>query len=107
MRGAALRQGQFVDVGALFTYATDQVPQFARDIGGIQRPLVSIPTGGASFDIGQLTEVDKTSVPLQTARPLILRASFQEEQQFKDVLGLGRRVNELLIEASGRGQKAE
>ena len=41
MRGAALREESYVDVGRLFAYATDEVPSLARGIGGVQRPLLA------------------------------------------------------------------
>src|SRR6202021_1306701 len=37
MRGARLREGEYVDVVDLFSFAADKVPELARDIGGIQR----------------------------------------------------------------------
>ena len=40
--GAALRDGEFVEVEKLFIYATDRVPALAGDIGGVQRPLVRV-----------------------------------------------------------------
>ena len=54
MRGAKLREGEYVDVVDLFGFAADKVPELARDIGGVQRPLIASPRG-ASFDIGRLT----------------------------------------------------
>jgi hypothetical protein len=105
MRGAKLRDGQFVDVMELFGFAADTVPQLARDIGGIQRPLVASPKG-ASFDIGQVTAEDRARIPLQSVRPLVLRTNFQEEQQFDDVLGLGKQVDERLRGVSTRGRPA-
>ena len=44
------RHGEYVDVGQLFQYAADQVPQLARHIGGIQKPLITAPRG-TSFDV--------------------------------------------------------
>ena len=99
MRGAALKQNQFVDVGRLFSYAQEMVPQLARDVGGIQQPQVASPKG-SSFEIGQLIREDREAIPLQAARPFVLRTSFQEEESFDDVLGLGGRVDELLRDAS-------
>ena len=40
MRGAAPREGEFVDVSKLFQYSADEVPQLAKDIGGIQAPMI-------------------------------------------------------------------
>jgi hypothetical protein len=98
MRGAALREGQYVDVARLFEHATDEVPRLARSVGGIQRPIISAPKG-ASFDIGQLTTEDKPLIPLPMARPMILRSSFQSEAPpFADGLELSRRINAELRE---------
>ncbi len=105
MRGAKLRDGQFVDVVDLFGFATDKVPDLARDIGGIQRPVIASPRG-ASFDIGRVTQEDHAKIPLQAVRPLVLRASFQEEEQFDDVLGLGKQVDEMLRNVSARGRES-
>jgi hypothetical protein len=106
MRGAALKEDQFVDVSTLFSFAADRVPELARDIGGIQRPVIASPKGGASFDIGQLIGGDRDAIPLQTTRPLVLRTSFQEEETFDDVLDLAKRVDELLRNTSARGPQA-
>jgi len=106
MRGAALREDQFVDVGRLFSFAADQVPQLATGSGGIQRPIVAMPRGGASFDIGRLTSQLRGQVPLQPVLPLVLRATFQDERRFRDQLDLGRSVNDQLRAASMRGTPA-
>jgi hypothetical protein len=105
MRGAKLREDQFVDVGLLFGFAADKVPELAKDIGGIQRPVIASPKG-SSFDIGRLTDEDKARIPLQSNRPLVLRTLFQEERDFEDVLELGKRVDELLRDTSARGRQA-
>lgn len=102
MRGAALREEQFVDVATLFNFAADKVPELARDIGGIQRPVLAGPKG-ASFDIGQVTADDKAAIPLQQARPLMLRTLFQEEESFDDILGLAAKTDERFRSLSVRG----
>jgi WD40 repeat protein len=96
MRGAALREGEFVDVSRWFDFAADRVPELAREIGGIQRPVVATPRGGASFDIGQLASADRERIPLATVRPLVVESSFQDEERFRDVLELGRWVDDSL-----------
>ena len=103
MRGAALKEGDQVDVLGLFTYACDRVPELARDIGGLQQPLLASPRG-SSFPIGRLTPEDREKVPLQAVRPLVLRTSFQldETDDPEDVLALGRRLDEQLRQASAR-----
>jgi hypothetical protein len=106
MRGAALRENGFVDVSKWFDYATDEVPELARDIGGIQRPSIAIPRGGASFDIGQIGDEDKARIPLAGVRPLFLQSNFQDEVRPIDHLKLMARVNEALREASAREHNA-
>lgn len=71
LRGAALDDGGAVDVGRLFGFAADRVPDLARNIGGIQQPLVAVP-GGASFPIGQLLAEDRAAIPLAEVKPLVL-----------------------------------
>ena len=99
MRGARLREGEYVDVVDLFSFAADKVPELARDIGGVQRPTIASPRG-ASFDIGRLTTADRVKVPLQSVKPVVLRSVFQLEKPARDSLGLSRRVNDRLREAS-------
>jgi WD40 repeat protein len=106
MHGAKLRQGEYVDVVDLFSYAADMVPELAREIGGVQRPTVASPRGQA-FDIGRLTVADQAKVPLQQVKPVLLRASFQDEKSVVDSLKLTRRVNDRLRERSAAsGAKA-
>jgi len=106
MRGAALRDDEFIDISKLFQFSADQVPVLAKDIGGIQRPIVAAPRLGTSFDIGRVTSEDKTQIPLATPRPLVLRANFQDEERFDDHLSLTQRINQQLRELSARGRKA-
>ena len=96
LRGAALRDGEFVDISTLFQYAVDEVPKLAKGVGGIQRPMVSSPRG-SSFDIGRLTADDKKRVPLAQIKPLILRAQIQSDD-FRDSLRLEARLNAYLRE---------
>jgi hypothetical protein len=106
MRGAALRDGEFVDVDRLFDHAVEEVGQLARSIGGVQSPIPARPRGG-SFDIGQLTAADRPLIPLAIVRPMILRVHFEREQApFGDSLDLSRRINAGLRDAAdpaGRG----
>ena len=97
--GAKLREGEFVDIVDLFGFAADKVPELARDIGGVQRPTIASPLG-TSFDIGRLTAADRSNVPLQSVKPVVLRASFQSDKQARDSLGLSKLVNANLQTAS-------
>ena len=102
MTGPGLK-GTELDVHTWFDYAVDEVPQLALGIGGVQKPQVSSPGEGASFPLGRLEAEDRVKIPLPKERPLVLRATFEEEESFDDVLGLAERVDELLQEASARG----
>jgi len=95
MKGAALRDGEFVDVAHLFQYARDEVPKLAREIGGIQAPLVAAPTGD-SFDIGQMLEADQRAVPLAAVREMMEQSTFQDEDAMADVRKLSARFNQRL-----------
>jgi hypothetical protein len=102
-KGGQLRENEFVDVSTLFNFAADKVPEFAADVGGIQRPLVASPRAGESFDIGRLTDKDKAAVPLHAVRPLFCRPSFLDVGEGADVLGLGERLAASFRNESGRG----
>lgn len=106
MRGAALRDDQFVDVSRLFEYAADQVPRLAGEIGGVQKPVIASPLGLGSIDIGQLLADDKAQIPLQQVRPLVVRASFQDSQQMFDRLDLSEKLMNLLRDEASRGRQA-
>jgi WD40 repeat protein len=104
MRGAALREDEFVDVARLFEHAADLVPQLATGLGGIQRPLVAAPRAGGSFDIGSLDRAGRERIPLALLRPVLLAVQVEEADTWKDTLDLTRRINAALREASARPQ---
>jgi hypothetical protein len=93
MRGAALRDNQFIDVMQLFQYAADRVPQMAAVIGGVQRPVIAAPSGTNSFDIGQVTDSVCYEIPLQEIKPLMTSSSFQHETLYEDVLDVGDKLD--------------
>ncbi|MEQ1585792.1 MAG: caspase family protein [Cyclobacteriaceae bacterium] len=103
IRGAALREDQYVDVNKLFQYAQDRVPQLAEGIGGIQSPQIFSPQGSQSFDIGLLSDVERKEIPIAKIRPVYVRSNFQDENELEDVLGLGKMINESLNEISSKG----
>ena len=103
IRGAALREDQYIDVNKLFQYAQERVPNLAEGIGGIQSPQIFSPQGAQSFDIGQLSEIEKKAIPISAIRPVYIRSNFQDENELEDVLGLGNKVDEALNEASSKG----
>jgi WD40 repeat protein len=97
MRGAALKEGRYVDVSTLFNYATDRVPVLAQGIGGVQRPLISAPKG-SSFPVGLLSDEDKRKIPLAQGKPQLLRPVLQNETELFDNLKLTPAVRDALRE---------
>ena len=105
MRGAKLRQGEYVDIVDLFGFAAEKVPELARDIGGVQRPTIASPRGD-HFDIGRLTTEDQSKVPLQVVKPVLIRSAFQLEKPARDSLGLTKLIDDRLRATAGaRGAK--
>jgi WD40 repeat protein/uncharacterized caspase-like protein len=105
MSGAALQKDN-VDVSRLFQYAADRVPELARHIGGVQRPVVSAPQG-TSFDVGRLEAADRAKVPLARVKPLVLRPALLNQDEAEDNLKLTALLQERLSDAShaaGRGK---
>ena len=99
MRGAALRENEFIDVSTLFQHAADEVPKLASNIGGIQRPRIAAPRG-TSFDVGQLTAEDREAIPLASAKPHIVQPFLLNPDKRRDDLKLSARLREYLREQS-------
>ena len=97
LRGEKLRDDRFADVSELFTYAQDKVPTLAKNIGGIQRPIVMSPEReravlfgeNGSFDIGMFTDVEwKAFPPSPTPKPFVLRPMLIDVKENYDDLEL-------------------
>ncbi|MCA1605121.1 MAG: hypothetical protein LC775_06550, partial [Acidobacteria bacterium] len=105
MKGAALRNDEFVDVGNLFKYVREEVEQLAKNIGGIQRPIIFAPKDD-SFEVGQLNTEDKRKIALAAPKPMILRPRFFDAQADDDTLDLMKLLRARLRDESfvtGRG----
>ncbi len=107
IKGASLREGQFIDVNQLFQWSRDRVPDLAKGIGGIQQPQVFSPYGSASFDIGLLEDHDKTKIPLAKAKPIFVMSQFMNTETFADELNLEYLVDEKLRSISAKGKEAK
>ncbi len=112
IRGAALREEKFVDVSKLFQYAADEVPQLARNIGGVQAPLIIVPQAGASFDVGEIESADKEAIPLAMVKSVILRPVLLNSGELTDNLELmatlrSRLRDESYVEKRGRSGTRE
>jgi WD40 repeat protein/uncharacterized caspase-like protein len=106
MRGAALREGEFVDVSRLFQFAADQVPQLAQNIGGVQKPVIAAPRG-TSFDFGLLKKADRDAIPLTLPKQMVLRPILLNGQQGYDNLDLTTLLRKRMLNdsyATGRGE---
>lgn len=104
MNGMALRDKKYVDVVTLFQYAIDQVPQLAEDIGGIQKPEMASPKGGASFDIGLFD--DSVKIPVTAKKPVFIRSNFLNLATLRDDLELAQKVSSHFEDISSRGADA-
>lgn len=80
IRGGAA--SKYVDVMTLLQYATDEVPNLARNINKIQTPRLGIPQRGASFDIG-LVDRD-LDIPLSSPKPFLTRSTFLNQETYRD-----------------------
>ncbi len=106
MKGASLRENRFLDVSQWFQYARDRVPQLANGLGGIQTPQICSPLNNESFDVAELDEKEKQEIPLAREKPVFIRSQFQEENNFADILGLGKTLDMLLNEISEKGRES-
>lgn len=106
MKGAALREDEFVDVSLLFQYAADQVPMLAAHIGGIQRPRIAAPIG-TSFAIGQLINEDRVSIPLSVRKPMLLQPMFLNARELLDNLRLTVKLRKRFREESYNAARGE
>ncbi len=100
MKGAKLREGQFADVSQLFGYAQEMVPTMAKNIGGIQQPLIITPDNSASFDIGKFTVDEQKQIVISSPKPLILRPSLRNSTLRFDNLRLTQMLASQLRDAS-------
>lgn len=106
IKGAALKEGKFVDIFTIMDYARETVPILAKGIGGIQEPQLLIPKGG-SFDIGMLDNKDKEAIPLANPKTVFVRSTLVNAEEFEDNLGLSELLNNELSIASSKGVNSE
>lgn len=105
MKLVAAQNNNDLDIMKLFQHARDQVPELAKGIGGIQRPVLAFPNNGSSFDIGIVHETVK--IPIASAKPVFIRNVFLEEKAYDDVLGLGEELSNYFRKVSSKGADAE
>lgn len=104
--GEALRERQYVDVLNLFNYAKEKVPELADQIGGIQEPMIFMPYGAESYDIGMVTPDVRNTIELSNPKPIFSRVRLSNKDTFDDDLGLEPIFNDQIREFSKMGVKA-
>jgi WD40 repeat protein len=100
MSGLALAEGKRVDVMTLFQYSRDQVPELARGINGIQKPVPHFPNDASSFDIGI---ADGVKIPVAKFKPVFSGSFFRNDATLSDPLSLIQAMNDRLRSISGTG----
>jgi hypothetical protein len=94
MRGLSLDDGSRLNVSRWFEDASEQVPELARSIGGIQKPVIAAPRG-IGFPVALLTAEDRARIPLAIPRPQLLRVICEDDNQ-EDPLNLRTPLRERL-----------
>ncbi len=102
IKGAALREGKFVDVMNLFQFSADEVPKLAETIGGIQKPEIRVPYGAKSFDIGIVDEKVQEKVVIPSPKPLFVKSNFTNDESFNDDLRISEKLDEMLTNVQTR-----
>lgn len=100
MKGAALRDDEFIDVLQLFQFAANKVPELAEEIGGVQKPEIRLPEDGRSFDIGRLEYTDRELIQLKAPKPVFVHSRFQDESAIYDHLKISDLLDQKLLELS-------
>jgi hypothetical protein len=95
LKGGALRDNKYIDTSKLFNYAADRVPQLARGVGGVQRPIIAVPHG-ISFDFGMLDDDDKANIIITTPVPVYIKPTFMDSQKTRDTLNISAILQEKL-----------
>jgi hypothetical protein len=94
MRGESLDDGSRLGVNRWFEKASEDVPDLARSIGGIQKPVIAAPKG-TGFPVALLTAEDRAKIPLATVKSQLLRVVCLDEAD-KDKLHLRAPLREQL-----------
>jgi len=103
MRGLGRNERDEVDVDLLFNHALERVTSLARGLGGVQQPRISSPERG-TFYIGHLTDEDAEKIELAVPKPVVISSMFQDQEEIRDHLNLGSRVDAALREAAESGK---
>lgn len=92
-----------VDVMQWFQRSCDEVPLLAKDIQGVQTPMLVGPLHG-SFDVGIVNK--EVNITLKEELPVVIRCSFLNEDLFVDDLGLTEAL-EIKLQEKSQGAKPQ
>lgn len=95
MKGRGL-ENDLANVGKLFNFTTERVPELAIGIGGIQKPLIIQPINSQPFPIGYFTTAEKESIKISPEKPLILPPRFLNSDVGYDKQLLEKAVRKVL-----------
>lgn len=97
---------EFIDVSQLFNFTIETVPGFADEIGGIQRPILFLPSDAKSFDIGRFKVEDHQNIPLPNKKRIFTRSNFQLTNEPDDLVGISDEINLALRKENSLGTKS-
>lgn len=84
-----------VDVGTLFTYASNRVPELAEYIKKIQKPVFGAPLGVPGISIGLN---DSVNIKLLQPKPIFIQSTFLNSDQGMDNIGVAGAMKKHLQE---------
>jgi len=99
MKGRSIEDSSRLNVSRWFQFASEEVPQLAQSIGGIQKPVIAAPKG-TGFPVALLNPADQALIPLATIKPELLHLSCHQNKDDHDPLALGAAVREQIREIS-------
>ena len=97
----------FLDVQAWFRSAEDEVPRLAESIKGVQKPEFKSGDKARTFDVGQLTDVQRSQIQLSQPLPILLAPSNVKDADTasgRDTLQLKSKLVSLMSAQSSRGR---
>jgi WD40 repeat protein len=107
MKGRAVEASSRLDVTHWFQFASEEVPELALSIGGIQKPQIAAPLG-TGFPIALLDSTDQSRIPLAAIKPELLHLTCHDDND-EDPLSLAPSIRERLRAisyASARGAES-
>jgi hypothetical protein len=98
MHGRSVAPDSTLEVSHWFQNASEDVPMLAQSIGGIQKPVIAMPSG-TGFPVARLEPADQARIPLAAIKPELLHLICHDDRDH-DPLGLAALVREQLRDIS-------